>query len=183
MLGRKTLPLFLLCSILSTQALSQVYTWVDENGQKHFGSQPPATQQRAEPVSITQGYVGERRVADPALPDGEPRGAAPEKKRSKRAMCKSAMRWTAIDIENLKEMADARKEAGRITAAEYAQGQQNIAGIEARIGMQDCITSTGEDQQRYECLSQGSGVLVCSGLAAAAMDEATEEARKRAQKR
>ena len=41
MLVRPTLALLVLCS-LSTQALSQVYTWVDEKGQKHFGSQPPA---------------------------------------------------------------------------------------------------------------------------------------------
>ncbi|MCW2293638.1 hypothetical protein M2262_003688 [Pseudomonas sp. BIGb0408] len=183
MLGRKTLPLFLLCSILSAQALSQVYTWVDENGQKHFGSQPPASERHAEPVNINHGYVGDGRAAAPALPArGAGADAAPAKV-SKREMCKSAMRWTAIDIENLKEMALERKEAGRITAAEYAEGQKNFAGIEERISMQNCVTSSGEDQQRYECLSRGAGVMVCSGLAAAAMEEGMEEARKKMNKR
>lgn len=181
MLGRKVLPLFVLCSILSTQAVSQVYTWVDEKGQKHFGSQPPS-QQHAEPVSINQGYVGDGRVVAPSLPAQSADAGATSGKVSKREMCQSAMRWTAVDMKNLKTMAAERMEAGRITAAEYAQGQKNFAGIEERITLQDCVTSSGEDRQRYECLSQGSGVLVCSGLAAAAMEEATEEAKKRAQK-
>lgn len=183
MFGRKMLSLFLLCGVLSTHALGQVYTWVDEKGQKHFGSQPPASQQRAEPVSITQGYVGEGRAASPVAPESSASGAAPEKKMSRREMCQSAMRWTVIDLENLREMAVERRDAGRITAAEYAQGQKNIAGVEKRISMQDCITSSGEDQQRYECLSRGAGVMVCSGLAAAAMDEAAQEAKERAERR
>lgn len=177
--GRTTLPLFLLCSILSTPTLSQVYTWVDENGQKHFGSQPPASQRHAEPVNINQGYVGDGRAAAPASPARKAAADTAPGKRSKREMCQSAMRWTAIDIENLKEMAEERKETGRITAAEYAEGQKNFAGIEERISMQNCVTSSGEDQQRYECLSQGAGVMVCSGLAAAAMEEGMEKARKR----
>lgn len=172
MLGRQMLPLFLLCSVLCAPALSQVYTWVDENGQKHFGSQPPASQRGAESVSITQGYVAERQASAPSP------GTL-----SKREMCKSALRWTASDLENLKELAEARREAGRITAAEYAEGQKNLAGVEERITRQDCLTSSGEDRQRYECLSKGAGVLVCSGLAAAAMEEAADEARRRGQKR
>lgn len=183
MLGCKTLPLFVLCSILSTHAQSQVYTWVDEKGQKHFGSQPPPSQQHAEPVSINQGYVGGGRVSTPSLPTQNAAAGATSGNVSKREMCQSAMRWTAVDMKNLKAVAAERMEAGRITAVEYAQGQKNFAGIEERITLQGCVTSSGEDRQRYECLSQGSGVLVCSGLAAAAMEEAAEEARKRAQKR
>lgn len=187
MLGRQMLPLFLLCSVLCAPALSQVYTWVDENGQKHFGSQPPASQRGAESVSITQGYVAERQASAPAAPapaQNTAASAAPSPGTlSKQEMCKSALRWTASDLENLKELAEARKEAGRITAAEYAEGQKNLAGVEERITRQGCLTSSGEDRQRYECLSKGAGVLVCSGLAAAAMEEATDEARTRAQKR
>lgn len=185
MLGRQMLPLFLLCSVLCAPALSQVYTWVDENGQKHFGSQPPTSQRGAESVSITQGYVAERQPSAPAAPaQNTTASAAPSPGTlSKREMCKSALRWTASDLENLKELAEARKEAGRITAAEYAEGQKNLAGVEERITRQDCLTSSGEDRQRYECLSKGTGVLVCSGLAAAAMEEAADEARRRGQKR
>lgn len=177
MLVRPTLALLVLCS-LSNQALSQVYTWVDEKGQKHFGSQPPAAQQ-AEAVTIKPGYAGETRAAAASTPAQAARAEAAPAKTSKREMCQSAMRWTVIDLKNLHEIADERKSAGRITAAEYAQAQKNLDGVEQRISQQDCITSSGEDQQRYECLAKGAGVLVCSGLMAAAMEEAEKEAAKR----
>ncbi|MBD9654332.1 DUF4124 domain-containing protein [Pseudomonas sp. PDM12] len=177
MLVRPTLALLVLCS-LSTQALSQVYTWVDEKGQKHFGSQPPAARQ-VEAVTIKPGYAGEARAAAAATPAQAARAEAAPAKTSKREMCQSAMRWTVIDLKNLREIAEERQSAGRITAAEYAQAQQNLDGVEQRISLQDCTTSSGEDQQRYDCLSKGAGVLVCSGLMAAAMEEAEKEAAKR----
>lgn len=181
MLIRQMLAMFMLCS-LSAQALSQVYTWVDENGQKHFGSQPPPAQRQVETVTIKPGYAGEARTAAPEMPARTaPTEAAPAKT-SRREMCQSAMRWTAVDLKNLREIAAERKSAGRITAAEYAQAQKNQDGVEQRISLQDCVTSSGEDQQRYECLSKGAGVLVCSGLMAAAMEEAGREARQRAAK-
>ncbi|TWE09595.1 uncharacterized protein DUF4124 [Pseudomonas sp. AG1028] len=180
MLTRQILAMLLLCS-LSAQALSQVYTWVDENGQKHFGSQPPAAQQ-AEAVTIKPAYAGETRAASPAAPAQAASTEAVPAKTSKREMCQSAMRWTAVDLKNLHEIAEERKSGGRITAAEYAQAQDNLAGVEQRISLQDCVTSSSEDQQRYECLSKGAGVLVCSGLMAAAMEEAEQEAAKRTRK-
>ncbi|WP_070886651.1 DUF4124 domain-containing protein [Pseudomonas argentinensis] len=174
---RQILALLVLCS-LSLQALSQVYSWVDEKGQKHFGSQPPAAQQ-VEAVTIKPGYAGEARAAAPAAPAQAARTEAAPAKTSKREMCQSAMRWTVIDLENLREIAEERKSAGRITAAEYAQAQKNLAGAEQRITLQDCLSSSAEDQQRYECLSGGAGVLACSGLLSAAMQEAEQEARQR----
>lgn len=178
--ARQMLAMLVLCS-LSAQALSQVYTWVDESGQKHFGSQPPAAQQ-ADTVTIKPGYTGETRAAAPEAPaEGAAAEPAPAKA-SRREMCQSAMRWTVVDLKNLREIAEVRKSAGRITAAEYAQAQKNLAGVERRINLQDCVTSSGEDQQRYECLAKGTGVLVCSGLMAAAMEEAEGEVRQRARK-
>ncbi len=178
MLIRQMLAMLVLCS-LSAQALSQVYTWVDENGQKHFGSQPPPAQPKVETVTIKPGYAGEARAASPVAPVQAASAEAVPAKTSKREMCQSAMRWTVIDLKNLREIAEERKSAGRITAAEYDQAQKNLAGVEQQIDLQDCVTSSGEDQQRYECLSKGAGVLVCSGLMSAAMEEVEKEAAKR----
>ena len=178
---RQILAMLLLCS-LSAQALGQVYTWVDENGQKHFGSQPPAAQPKVETVTIKPGYAGEVRAPAFETPARTTPAEAAPARTSRREMCQSAMRWTAIDLKNLREIAAERKSAGRITAGEYAQTQENLDGVEQRISLQDCTTSSGEDQQRYECLSKGAGVLVCSGLMAAAMEEAEKEAAKRTRK-
>ncbi len=181
MLIRQMLAMLVLCS-LSAQGLSQVYTWVDENGQKHFRSQPPPAQRQVETVTIKPGYAGEARAAAPETPARTAPTEAASARTSRREMCQSAMRWTVIDLKNLREIAEARKSAGRITTAEYAQAQKNLDGVEQRISLQDCTTSSGEDQQRYECLSKGAGVLVCSGLMAAAMEKAEGEARQRAAK-
>lgn len=181
MLVRPTLALLVLCS-LSTQALSQVYSWVDGNGRKHFGSQPPAAQQQVETLTIKPGYAAETPAPAAVAPVQAATQEPAAGKTSKREMCQSAMRWTVIDLKNLREIAQQRRDAGRITAAEFQQGQQNLAGAEQRITLQDCLGSSAEDQQRYECLSRGAGVLACSGLLSAAMQEAEQQARKRVSK-
>lgn len=175
MLGHRMFPLILV--LLATFAHGQVYTWVDENGQKHFSSQPPAAQSNIEPVKINHGYIGEGNVAPPPPPSLS--SAPAPLNGSKKQMCTSAMRWTAEDIENLKDIAKEQMQAKKISAADYAEGQKNFKGIEERITFQNCITSSGMDEKRYRCLSEGLGLIVCSGLA----EEAIREGMSRAQRR
>ena len=180
MLCRKLLPILLLYA--ATTAEAQIYKWVDENGQKHFSTQPPPAQQKVEPVKINQGYVGDDRPAtktEVAPSESKPTASA---KASKKEMCNSAMRWTVIDIDNLKSIAREKKQSGKATAAEYDKGIKSLNDVNKQITMQDCITSSGEDQKNYECLSKGAGILVCSGLMAKAFEEAFKDAAKRAQK-
>lgn len=180
MFCRKLLPFFFLCAATTAQA--QIYKWVDENGQKHFSTQPPVTQQNIEPVKVNQGYVGDDRPApetEAASSESKPTASA---KASKKEMCSSAMRWTAIDIDNLKDIAREKKQSGKTSAAEYDKGIKSLDAVNKQITMQDCITSSGEGQKNYECLSKGAGILVCSGLMAEAFKEAFKEGAKRAQK-
>ncbi|MCW1936631.1 DUF4124 domain-containing protein [Ectopseudomonas toyotomiensis] len=180
MLCRKLLPLLLLCAATTAQA--QIYQWVDEKGQKHFSTQPPVAQPNVEPVKINQGYVGDDRPAtqtEAASSESKPTASAQS---SKKEMCSSAMRWTAIDIDNLKGIAREKKQSGQASAAEYDKGIKGLDDVNKQITMQDCITSSGEDQKNYECLSKGAGILVCSGLMAEAFKEAFKEGAKRAQK-
>lgn len=93
-------------------------------------------------------------------------------------MCSSAMRWTVIDIDNLKSIAREKKQSGKATAAEYDKGIKSLNDVNKQITMQDCITSSGEDQKNYECLSKGAGILVCSGLMAKAFKDAAKRAQK-----
>lgn len=180
MFCRKLLPLLLLCAATTAQA--QIYKWVDENGQKHFSTQPPAAQQKIEPVKINQGYVGDDRpVTETEAVPSESKPTA-SVNASKKEMCSSAMRWTAIDIDNLKDIAREKKQSGKASAAEYDKGIKSLDAVNKQITMQDCITSSGEDQKNYECLSKGAGILVCSGLMAEAFKEAFKEGAKRAQK-
>ena len=173
--SHKLLPALLLCVALPLQA--QIYTWVDENGQKHFGSQPPTPVQPVETVKIRQGYNSDGQqptVVEPeagASSDGTTDVAADEKTPSQREMCGEAIRWTGIDLPNLKEIAGERKQAGKISADQHKQVLEALGEAKKHITMQNCMTSKGKDRERFECLSRGAGIMVCSGALEAALKD------------
>lgn len=168
--SRTFLPALLLCLSFPLQA--QVYTWVDENGQKHFGSQPPTPEQQVETVDIRQAYSSDGQqpaVVDTSTEASESATTGKEKAPSSKAMCSEAMRWTAIDIPNLKEIAGERKKDGKITADQHKQALKGLDEIKKHLTMQNCMASKGEDRDRFECLSHGAGIMVCSGALEAAL--------------
>jgi len=167
--GRRLLPLLLLTCVLPLQA--QVYTWVDENGQKHFGNQPPATQPVQE-VNVRHGYVSDGPPPAPAVTAGETtptsgaESAASEPADTvmdERKMCSEAIRWTGIDLPNLKEIAGERKAEGRLTREQYDKVIKGLDEGKRELTVSNCLASKGQDRERYECLSKGLGVMVCSG--------------------
>ncbi len=162
MLGRRLFPVLLLGCVLPLQA--QVYTWVDANGQKHFGNQPPPTQAVQE-VKINQGYVSDGPPPAPAGSMSETSTASSTKSEGSadEKMCSEAMRWTAIDLPNLKDIALERKQAGKLTTAQYNQVVDAMDQAKGEITLKDCLASKGIDRKRYECLSGGAGIMVCSG--------------------
>lgn len=172
--GHKLLPALLLLCALPLQA--QVYTWVDENGQKHFGSQPPTPVQPVEAVEIRQGYSSDG--SQPAVIETEQdmdadsgstaTEASEDKAPSQREMCGEAIRWTGIDIPNLKEIAGERKQAGKINADQHKQAMEALGEVKKHITMQNCMASEGKDRERFECLSRGAGIMICSGALEAA---------------
>ena len=173
MSGRQFLPALLLCCALPLQA--QVYTWVDENGQKHFGSQPPTPQQPVETVTIRQGYNSDGQqpavvAPEPESSEGDASTAADQEKApSAKAMCNEAIRWTGIDIPNLKDIARERKQDGKITGDQYQQAIKGLDEARKHITVQNCLASEGKDRERFECLSQGAGIMVCSGALESAL--------------
>jgi hypothetical protein len=165
--GRKLLPLLLLCLALPLQA--QVYTWIDENGQKHFGNLPPTPEQKVNTVKIRPGYESDGEqpaVAGAAADDSEPTydSITPETDdRSPREMCSAALRWTATDIPNLQEIAREKRREGKLTNEEHDRVADSLKSVEKVVTMQNCLTSEGKDRDRFECLSRGLGVMICSG--------------------
>lgn len=162
MLGRRLFPILLLGCVLPLQA--QVYTWVDANGQKHFSNQPPPAQAVQE-VKINQGYVSDGPPPAPAGSISETSTAVKEKAggSADEKMCSEAMRWTAIDLPNLKDIARERKQEGKLTTAQYNQVIDAMDQAKGEITLKNCLASTGVDRKRYECLSGGAGIMVCSG--------------------
>ena len=165
MLGRRLLPLLFLTCALPLQA--QVYTWVDENGQKHFGNQPPATQPVQE-VNVRQGYVSDGPPPAPVSSSEKATSASGGSEKAdsvndERKMCSEAIRWTGIDLPNLKEMAGERKAEGRLTSAQYDKVIKGLDQGKRELTVSNCLASKGKEREQYECLSKGLGVMVCSG--------------------
>lgn len=173
--SHKLLPALLLCIALPLQA--QVYTWVDENGQKHFGSQPPTPAQPVKTIEIRQGYSSDGQqpaVVEPETDvstDGATADTSEDANPSQREMCGEAIRWTGIDIPNLKEIASERKQAGKISSDQHKQALKGLDETEKFITMQNCMASEGKDRERFECLSRGAGIMVCSGALAEAFNK------------
>jgi hypothetical protein len=141
-----------------------VYTWVDENGQKHFGNQPPATQ-AAQEVKINQGYVSEGPPPAPAVsaPESDASSSADSQESADQKLCREAIRWTDIDLPNLKEIAGERRKDGKLTFDQYKKAVKGLDQVKSEITLRDCLASTGKDREQYKCLAGGAGVLVCSG--------------------
>lgn len=179
MLGRRMLPLLLV--VFVTVANAQVYTWVDEEGQKHFSSQPPVAQP-VEPVKINHGYIGEGAPVTPQTPYATPSSTSKVAKPSKRQMCTSAIRWGHEDLEDLKTLSTALMKSGQLSAADNAKVQKDLATGGAMMSMQDCLSSSGESEKRYRCVSEGLGLMICSGAVEDAMKNAMAEGYKKAKK-
>lgn len=155
---------FALLATSATQA--QVYKWVDANGQTHFGNAPSVPEQPVEAVNVRLGYEGTApdvaTETDNAAASGGD-GEAPKTAQSQKEMCNEAMRWTRIDIPNLKEIAEQRLKDQKITREQYRESTRALDQVDSSITMTDCVTSKGSALERYQCLSRGAGVLVCSG--------------------
>lgn len=163
--GRRLLPLLLLTCVLPLQA--QVYTWVDENGQKHFGNQPPATQPVQE-VNVRQGYVSDGPPPAPVSSSTDSSSSAAGGKEQAgnddEKMCKEAIRWTTeVDLPNLKEIAGERKKRGDLSSADYDKAIKGLDKAKSELTLRNCLSSKGKEREQYKCLSGGAGVLVCSG--------------------
>ncbi len=177
--GRRMLPLSLMLFV--TLAHAQVYTWVDEKGQKHFSSQPPVAQP-VEPVKINHGYIGDGTAVAPQTPYATPSSSSKEAKPSKRQMCTSAIRWGHEDLEDLKTLSTAMMKSGQLSATDNAKVQKDLATGGTMMNMQDCLSSSGESEKRYRCVSEGLGLMLCSGAMEDAMKKAMAEGYKKAKK-
>ncbi|NQD80498.1 DUF4124 domain-containing protein [Pseudomonas sp. CrR14] len=176
MLGRRMLPLSLL--LLVAVANAQVYTWVDEKGQKHFSSQPPVAQP-VKPVEIHHGYIGEGTAVAPQTPYATPSSSSKVDKPSKRQMCTSAIRWATEEVKDLKELSAALLKAKQISEAENAKVLRDFEKGSAALNMQNCLASSGANEKHYQCLSVGLGLSVCTGAAEDALKKGVSRAQKR----
>ncbi|MBB2495112.1 DUF4124 domain-containing protein [Aquipseudomonas ullengensis] len=175
---RSLLALALCCSVLAAQA--QVYTWVDANGQKHYGNMPPTPEQPIEAVEIRATSPGSAPAAPVAAPEAEPQAASPNPESTEQSasqapssqkMCSDALRWTASDIPNLQEIGRERRRQGKISQSQYQKAMSALDQVKTTVTMPNCLASSGDDRRQFECLSQGLGIAVCSGALSEALNK------------
>lgn len=178
---RLALLLPLLCVALVAEA--QVYTWVDADGQKHFGSMPPTPEQAVQPVEIRSAYQGSaqpapvpevapaRAVVDSQSPAQQTTQSESTPQAPTRKMCSEAVRWTGIDLPNLKEIALERRRQGRLDQSKYQHAMTALDQIKTQITLPNCMASKDKDLRQYQCLAQGLGILVCSGALSEALNK------------
>ncbi|MBC9250196.1 hypothetical protein A9179_07905 [Pseudomonas alcaligenes] len=177
--------LLLLALLAAPGAQAQIYTWVDADGQKHFGSQPPTPEQPLETVEVRPAYQGSPLPAPavpsaeaPASPEADSAPAAAETSSAKsekpvptRQMCSKALHWTGIDLPNLREIARERRRQGRIDQSQYQKAIAALDQVEKEATMPNCMASEGKDLHTYECMAQGLGIVVCSGALSEALNK------------
>ncbi|MEK1904845.1 MAG: DUF4124 domain-containing protein [Pseudomonas sp.] len=175
---RLLLALVLCCSALAAQA--QVYTWVDANGQKHYGSMPPTPEQPVETVEVRTTSPGSAPAAPAVEPQVAPQPAAPSAESTEQSasaapsshkMCSEALRWTAVDIPNLQEIGRERRRQGRINQSQYQKAMSALDQVKTTVTMPNCLASSGDERRKFECLSQGLGIAMCSGALSEALNK------------
>ncbi len=180
---RLALLLPLLCVALVAEA--QVYTWVDADGQKHFGSMPPTPEQAVQPVEIRSAYQGSAQPVPVPVPEVAPapeivdsQSPAPQTTQSEstpqaptRKMCGEAVHWTGVDLPNLREIARERRRQGRLDQSKYLHAMTALDQIKTQITLPNCMASKDKDLRQYQCLAQGLGILVCSGALSEALNK------------
>ncbi|HSC82557.1 MAG TPA: DUF4124 domain-containing protein [Pseudomonas sp.] len=171
----------LLTCALSAQA--QIYTWVDADGQKHFGSTPPASEQSVQPIEIRPTAPGSSQPAPvPAMEQPNLPSTAPESPPAAQAastpaapsahkMCSDAIHWTSIDLPKLKEIAVERRRQGRLNQSQYQRVTKALDQVKSEASMANCLASEDKERRQFECLSQGLGIIVCAGALSEALNK------------
>lgn len=91
---------------------------------------------------------------------------------SPRQMCNAAVKWTAVDMANLKDIAREKWQAGQITQKQHSQAATAFDQFRSVATVPNCLTSEGKDRELFVCLSKGLGIMVCSGALEKAIQQA-----------
>lgn len=167
---------------LGAEAQAQpVYKWVDANGKTHYGSQPPAAQQEAEPMKLqpnsstsgagggsgSKGATGKSASAAQTNPDGTkkiPKDVQELGEGLQKALgtvdSKQAPLNCAVAVDNIKYQADLMLEVGQknvrdgyMTQAAFDSTAPKIREAKGKYSVSDCQGASGNKRSFYQCMS------------------------------
>ena len=165
----KTVAAAALLACIGAQA-QPVYKWVDAEGRTHYGGQPPASQQDAEPMKL-HGGGAPHRAADPRynadgtkkIPEGVKDMAEGLRKSLGTVDSKQVPMNCAVAVSNIHYQADLMLEVGQknvrdgyMTQAAFDTTAPKIREAKGKYSVGDCQSSSGNKKSFYQCMSSSN---------------------------
>lgn len=138
--------LIFLC--VNTQAMAEIYKWVDERGVTHFGQNSPENVE-AEKLNIN---IGIKRYSDSLKPESNPTQAGGEQVTFS---CRDAVNNAKRSIDNLMTVAKLNLKDGHINQPTMDMKTAKMKKLDGGLSINDCQSAQGARLEFYYCMSQG----------------------------
>ncbi|MEJ2141887.1 MAG: DUF4124 domain-containing protein [Gammaproteobacteria bacterium] len=156
----RTQLFILIFFVFSSCACAAIYKWVDENGQTHFGSQPPAQSDNKKLKEKTGNTIKAERNTSPSNSrsnDSSQQRSAQSDKKDTYVDCYAAVDNTKASFKALREVGREKYRSGELSYEKYRKGVDNLRKASGSASLSDCNKSTGEKRKFYQCMYKGSG--------------------------
>ena len=165
----KTVAAAALLACIGAQA-QPVYKWVDAEGRTHYGGQPPASPQDAEPMKL-HGASAPNRAGEPRynadgtkkIPEGVKDMAEGLRKSLGTVDSKQVPMNCAVAVSNIHYQADLMLEVGQknvrdgyMTQAAFDTTAPKIREAKGKYSVGDCQSSSGNKKSFYQCMSSSN---------------------------
>ncbi len=162
----KTVAAAALLACIGAQA-QPVYKWVDAEGRTHYGGQPPASQQDAEPMKL-HGASAPNRAAEPRYnADGTkkiPKDVQEFGEGLQKALgtvdsqtvplnCTGAVANIHGQANTMLEVGQKNVRDGYMAQADFDKVAPKIREAKGRYSVADCQSASGNKRAFYQCMS------------------------------
>lgn len=155
---RTKLSIFLFF-IFSSCAYAAIYKWVDEDGQTHFGNQPPAQSDTKKLKENTgNSFKAQRDTGSPGSQSNNSQQRSTQKaEKDNYVDCYAAVDNTKASFKSLREVGREKYRSGKMSYEKYRKGVDNLRKASRSASLSDCEKSTGEKRKFYQCMGKGVG--------------------------
>ena len=171
------LSVFVVFFLVCTQVNAGFYKWIDQDGNVHYGNQPPVMD-KVQEIDGKSGFV--KQLAPVTAPDEESvvkkvsnptpvsaKTIAKQKLALEDLMCHTAIKESKEALVIMLESARKNLENGYTTKDQYNSDDQKFSELRKSLTVANCKASKGIDRKFYECLSTKYGdVALCEKFVA-----------------
>lgn len=156
---KRTHLLLLFFFILSSAVNAAIYKWVDEDGQVHFGNQPPAQSDNKKVKEHTGNSIKAHK--DESSPQGERTSSSYRNTQSDKETevldCYAAVDNAKSSIKAVLQDGNERYRSGKMSREKYREGAEKIKNGAKSFTLSDCEHSKGKKRKFYSCMTRSQG--------------------------